>query len=65
MSRVVRKQGAVVLRMTRISKANQLWWLPSLSKRRTQYKISKIKLATSIMAITPATESTKACVASW
>jgi hypothetical protein len=36
-----------------------------LSRRRTQYKISKIKLAISEMAITPARESTKACVASW
>ena len=36
-----------------------------LSRRRTQYKISKIKLAISEMAITPARENTKACVASW
>ena len=36
-----------------------------LSRRRTQYKMSKIKLAISEMAVTPARESTKACVASW
>jgi hypothetical protein len=28
-----------------------------LSKRRTQYKISKIKLSISMIAVTPATES--------
>ena len=33
--------------------------------RCTQYKISKIKFAISIIAITPATESTKACITSW
>jgi hypothetical protein len=33
--------------------------------RRTQCKISKIKVATSVIAITPATESAKACLASW
>jgi hypothetical protein len=30
-----------------------------------QYKMIKIKLAISIMAITPATASTNACVAAW
>ena len=33
--------------------------------RCTQCKISKIKVATSVIAITPATESAKACLASW
>jgi hypothetical protein len=32
---------------------------------RPQYKINKIKLSISMIAITPATESTKASLASW
>jgi hypothetical protein len=32
---------------------------------QTQYKISKIKFAISMMAVTPAMESTKASLASW
>jgi hypothetical protein len=36
-----------------------------VAQESTQYKISKIKLALSIMAITPTTESTNACVAAW
>jgi hypothetical protein len=31
----------------------------------TQYKISKIKLSISMIAVTPAIESSKACLASW
>ena len=46
---------------------------PSVSYRPTallfeqgaQYKISKIKFAISVMAVTPATESTKASLAPW
>jgi hypothetical protein len=30
-----------------------------------QYKLSKIKFPTSMMVVTPATASNKACVASW
>jgi hypothetical protein len=36
-----------------------------LFERDTQYKISKIKFAISMMAVTPATESNKASLASW
>jgi hypothetical protein len=36
-----------------------------LFARAVNYRISKIKYAVSIMAITPATESTKASLASW
>jgi hypothetical protein len=35
------------------------------SSQDNQYKISKIKLAISTMVVTPATESTNACVAAW
>jgi hypothetical protein len=35
-------------------------WLKS-----TQYKISNIKLSISMIAVTPATESTNASLASW
>ena len=33
--------------------------------KRPQYKINKIKLSISMIAVTPATESTKASLASW
>jgi hypothetical protein len=33
--------------------------------RNGQYKISKTKLSISMIAVTPATESTKASLASW
>jgi hypothetical protein len=33
--------------------------------KRSQYKISKIKLSISMIAVTPATASTKASLASW
>ena len=36
-----------------------------LSERCSQYKIIKIKFAISMIAVTPATESTKASLASW
>jgi hypothetical protein len=39
-------------------------WLPA-SSQGNQCKIRKIKLAISAMAVTPATESTNACVAAW
>jgi hypothetical protein len=35
------------------------------SSQDNQCKISKIKLAISTMVVTPATESTNACVAAW
>ena len=35
------------------------------AKRGSQYKIIKIKFAISMIAVTPATESTKASLASW
>jgi hypothetical protein len=37
----------------------------SLFEEGAQYKISKIKLSISMIAVTPATESTKASLASW
>ena len=39
--------------------------LLSLRVRCGQYKISKIKLSISMIAVTPATESTNASLASW
>jgi hypothetical protein len=59
----VSQKGAVVFPQSGTDLGHPVWWSFSLSKRCGQYRISKSKYAISIIAITLATESTKASVA--
>jgi hypothetical protein len=72
MSRVLRKQGAVVLRMARITKATELvaFFFPVAglfvaTQYEIPFKLSISAFHVSVMAITPATASHKVRHPSW